>query len=148
LAIPKLVCPADPRRRAIRATVDVSTEVAGASGTLLTETGLVLTNFHVVLEATQADSEKDPVIIAAIIDPQDSPRELFRGRVVEYDKQLDLALIRITCGLYHQPLPNDYRFPTMPLGDSSAVEIGDVVSVEKESAESEAKAAAGEKDKK
>ena len=131
LAVPTLECPTEPRKRAIRATVDVSTEVAGASGILLTPDGLVLTNYHVVAEvaAGASDGERDPVVVGVTLDPQDTPHELFRGRVVVFDKDLDLALIRITGGFYHQPLPEGYRFPCVPLGDSGTLEIGDPVSV-------------------
>ncbi|MGA2033733.1 MAG: serine protease [Thermoguttaceae bacterium] len=129
LVIPKLACPADPRKRAIQAIVDVSTEIAGASGTLLTANGLVLTNYHVVAEVAEGAADKDPIVIGATIDPQDTPRELFRGRVVLFDKRLDLALIQITCGLYRQPLPAGYLFPTLPLGDPATLEIGDPISI-------------------
>jgi S1-C subfamily serine protease len=129
LAIPTLVCPTDPRKRAIAATVDVSTEFSGASGTLLTEKGLVLTNYHVVAEVAEGASDKAPVVVAMTLDPHESPRELFRGRVVVFDKDRDLALVQITHGLYYQALPSDYRFPAIPLGDSAALEIGDPLSI-------------------
>jgi S1-C subfamily serine protease len=125
LAIPPLGCPTDPRQRAIAATVDVSTEITGASGTLLSDDGLVLTNYHVIAEFAEGAAEKAPIVVAVTIDPHESPRELFRGRVVVFDRDRDLALIQITHGLYYQPLPKGYRFPTMPLGDSATLEIGD-----------------------
>lgn len=130
LAIPAMAQSAVPRKRAIQATVDVATEVDGASGTLVSPTGLVLTNYHVVAEVAESPgAEKDPVIIGVTLDPHDAPRELFRGRVVLGDKRLDLALVQITCGLYHQPLPAGYRFPCLPLGESAGMEIGELVSV-------------------
>jgi len=129
LVIPELPLPSESRKRAIQATVDVSTEYGGASGTLLTADGLVLTNYHVVAEVAENAEEKDPVVIAATINPQDPPRELFRGRVLMFDKPLDLALVQVTCGFYRQPLPRAYRFPSIPLGDSAALDIGDRVSI-------------------
>jgi len=129
LAIPAIPCPTDPRKRAIQATVDVSTETGGASGTLLTRNGLILTNYHVVAEVAEGAHEKDPVVVAVTMDPEDPPRELFRGRVLVFDKRLDLALVQITGGLYRQPLPADYRFPTIPVADSAALQIGDPVCV-------------------
>ena len=44
-----------------------------------------------------------------------------------FDKATDLALVRITSGYYHQPLPKGYRFPAIPLGDPAKMEIGDTV---------------------
>jgi S1-C subfamily serine protease len=129
LVIPQLAATDDPRKRAIAATVDVSTEIDGASGTLVSPTGLVLTNYHVVTEVVQTPGEKDAVVIAATIDPHEPPRELFRGDVIVADRSLDLALVQITCGLYRQPLPPGYRFPWIPLADSRSVQIGDTVYV-------------------
>ncbi len=129
LVIPPLPMATDPRQRAVQATVDVSSEYGGASGTLLTDDGLVLTNYHVVTEVAESAGEDCPVVIAATLAPQEPPRELFRGRVLKFDKNLDLALIRIACGFYRQPLPKGYRFPWIPLGNSAALDIGDTLSI-------------------
>lgn len=128
LAIPPLLCSDDGRKRAISATVEVATEWGAASGTLVAEDGLVLTNYHVVGEVAENSEEKDPVVVAVTFDPRQPPRELFRGKVLLFNKNVDLALVQITCGFYHQPLPPGYRFPALPLGDDRALEIGDTVS--------------------
>jgi len=132
LKIPELACPEEPIKRAIAATVEVATEYGAASGTLLTPTGLVLTNYHVVAEVADnppENPEQDPVIIAVTVDPALPPKELFRSRVVRFDKERDLALVQITCGLYHQPLPKGYRFPPLRLGDPAQMQIGDEVRI-------------------
>ena len=132
LKIPELPHPEDPIQRAIVATVEVATEYGAASGTLLTPTGLVLTNYHVVAEVAEnmpESPEPGPVIVAVTVDPALPPKELFRGRVVRFDKDRDLALVQITCGLYHQPLPKGYRFPTLLLGDPTQIRIGDEILV-------------------
>lgn len=132
LKVPELPTPEDPIKRAIAATVEVATEYGAASGTLLTPTGLVLTNYHVVAEVAEnppENPEQDPVIIAATVDPALPPKELFRGRVVQFDKDRDLALVQITCGLYHQALPAGYRFPTLVLGDPGQMQMGDEVRI-------------------
>lgn len=128
LAIPSLPLPDDPRRRAIFGTVEVATDLGAASGTLVTEDGLVLTNYHCVADVAENPRESEPVIVAATLDPRQPPCELFRGKVLVFDKKLDLALVQITRGLYRQPLPKGYRFPAIPLGDCAALEIGDMVS--------------------
>lgn len=127
LAIPQIPQATDSRMRAIYATVDVSTETGGASGTLVSADGLVLTNYHVIEDVAENPACQDPVVIAVTQDLRTPPRELFRGRVVAFDKTTDLALIRITAGFYRQPLPKDYRFPAIPFGDPAKMEIGDSV---------------------
>ncbi len=109
--------------------MDVSTELAGGSGTVLSEDGLILTNYHVIAEVAEnpKDGEDEPVVIGLTIDPRDPPRELFRGKVVAFNKDIDFALIQVDCGLYRQPLPKDYRFVTIPLGDPAKAEIGDTI---------------------
>ncbi len=127
LVIPQIPQATDSRKQAIYATVDVSTETGGASGTLVCDDGLVLTNYHVIEEVAENADSQDPVVIAVTLDLKAPPRELFRGKVVAFDKTSDLALVRITGGYYHQPLPKDYRFPAITLGDPAKMEIGDPV---------------------
>jgi S1-C subfamily serine protease len=127
LALPSLVAAADPRKRAIQATVDVATENGGGSGTMLVADGLILTNYHLIEEALDTSAEKDAVVIGLTLDPHQPARELFRGNVLAYNKKLDLALVQVACGLYHQPLPRGYRFPAITLGDPDALEVGDRV---------------------
>jgi S1-C subfamily serine protease len=129
LVIPTPPPPRDAKQRAILATVDVSTEFAGGSGTVLGEDGLILTNYHVVAEVAEnpKDGEEEPVVIGLTVDPHDPPRELFRGKVVAFNKDVDFALVQVDCGFYRQPLPKNYRFVTIPLGDPTKAEIGDTI---------------------
>lgn len=132
LNIPELAIPEDGLKRGIVSTVEVATEYGAASGTLISPSGLVLTNYHVVAEVAEnplESLEQDPVVIAVTVDPALPPKELFRGRVVRFDIERDLALVQITCGLYHQPLPAGYRFPTITLGTPSQMEMGEEVRI-------------------
>ena len=127
LTVPSLAPAADARRRAIQATVDVATESGGGSGTMLAADGLILTNNHVVEAETNDAEDKEPIVIGLTLDPRQPARELFRGHVLVRDKKIDLALVDVACGLYHQPLPRGYRFPTIGLGNPDALEVGDKV---------------------
>lgn len=127
LAIPPLPRPEERRALALHATVELATDWGAASGTIVREDGLILTNHHCVADVAETPPEPDPVIVAVTLDPRQPPVELFRGRVVAFDKKLDLALVRISGGLYGQPLPGAYRFPAVVLGDSERLQLGDAL---------------------
>ncbi|HTV68119.1 MAG TPA: DegQ family serine endoprotease [Rhizobiaceae bacterium] len=75
------------------------------SGVLVDATGIVVTNYHVIRGA-------DEVKVATA-----DGRE-FESTVTLKDEQLDLAILKIT---------SNEQFPTIPVGDSEALEIGDLV---------------------
>jgi hypothetical protein len=136
----------DDRTRALYATVSLTTGTSGGSGVVISPAGLILTNYHVVAEAlvaaeakipkrqkpgdsTAAAPGRDDVIVAITLDPRYPPVEMFRGEVLEHDEKTDLALVRVTRGYYGQPLPADYRFPHVALGEPETLEIGDPLNV-------------------
>ncbi len=75
------------------------------SGVLVGEDGLVVTNFHVIRDA---DSVK-----VALSDGRE-----FTSAVLLKDESLDLAVLKID---------GSEAFPTVPIGDSDALEVGDLV---------------------
>ena len=95
----------------------------GGSGTLVSAEGLILTNAHVVMGTTGGPLEE--LVIALSVDPRRPPVELFRAEVVEFDSALDLALLQVRTGFYHQPLPADWKFPFVELGSPREVQLGD-----------------------
>lgn len=129
LGIPKFPAGKSPLQRALFATVELTGPMGGGSGTILTTDGLVLTNCHVVADTNGKPSADGDVIVAITLDERMPPTELFRAKVVEADKQLDLALIEIETGFYRQPLPPGYVFPAVPVGNPGRLEIGDRLSI-------------------
>jgi len=85
---------------------DSEPSIGEGSGFLISEDGYLLTNNHVI---DQADDVK--------IRLHDG-RE-FTAKVVGTDPSIDLALLKID--------PKDERLPTLPLGDSAAVRVGEWV---------------------
>ncbi|MCS7267231.1 MAG: Do family serine endopeptidase [Geminicoccaceae bacterium] len=81
-------------------------ETSLGSGVILRPDGLVVTNHHVVEGAEEIE-----VVLA--------DRRSFRARVLGSDRGSDLAFLKID-------VPGE-RLPTVPLGDSDAIEVGDVV---------------------
>jgi len=104
-----------PLERAAAAVVDLYAGDTQGSGTLLTEDGWILTNAHVV--ADFADEPVDEVVVAVPVSTERPPVESFRARVVEFDWDRDLALLHVETGFYGQPVPETYRFPSLPFAD-------------------------------
>lgn len=75
------------------------------SGVLVDPSGIVVTNFHVIKNA-------DEVKVAT------SDGREFTSKVMLKDETLDLAVLKIAA---------DKPFPVVPIGDSDALEVGDLV---------------------
>ncbi|RME61952.1 MAG: Do family serine endopeptidase, partial [Alphaproteobacteria bacterium] len=76
------------------------------SGVIVREGGIVVTNFHVA-----GDADEIRVVLA--------DRREFAAELILADQQTDLAVLRIKA--------EGERFPTIALGDSDVLEVGDVV---------------------
>lgn len=124
LAVPDLHRPADDRllTTALSAVLELASPAGqgdfAGSGVLVSPDGWLLTNAHVV-QGFGSGALRE-VVASASLDDRQPPVELFRGAVVEFDTQRDLALVHLTSGLYGQPLPEGYRFPCLPLGGDDA----------------------------
>lgn len=109
--------------RALLATVEVlAGSGGGGSGCLLSASGIVLTNWHVV----RADNGRaDPdITIGLSLDHTRPPVELFQAEVIEHSEELDLALLRITGNRYGLSLESRLELPRVVLRNE-AVAIGD-----------------------
>ncbi len=82
------------------------TQNALGSGVIVRDDGLIITNHHVIENADQ---------IMVVL----SDRREYAAQVLGDDDTTDLALLRIDAGSEH--------LPTLPLGDSDALEVGDLV---------------------
>jgi serine protease Do len=78
---------------------------SGGSGFIISTDGYILTNNHVIEGATRVDVQLGG----------DEPR-IFTAKVVGTDPATDLALIKID---------TKEQLPTVPLGDSNAIRVGD-----------------------
>ncbi len=107
--------------RASSATVELMDEYGGGSGVIIHPHGWVLTNYHVVQGSHET---KSPIRVNLTLDPGFPPRELFLGEIVRTYPEGDLALVRITSGLYGQALPSGLRFPFLEVSDGSSLVIG------------------------
>jgi len=124
---PRLQLPEDQFKRAIAASVQINTSDWMGSGILVSPSGYILTNHHIVEMLDGRIIDDEGVIIGLTLDPQLPTMELFRGSVIRFDKSRDLALIKVVSGLYGQPLPDGFGFPYLPLVQRSPVEMGDKI---------------------
>ena len=127
LSIPRFPLTDDELQHTLHSTVEVAGDLGRGSGCLVSGEGLVLTSWHVVRGFSGGPSED--IYISASFSQQTPPQELFKAKVLEYDAAADLALLEIETGMYGQPLPYDYKFPYIPLGQSQELGIGQPVSI-------------------
>ena len=84
---------------------------SAGSGFIIDESGIILTNQHVV------GNPGEDQTIKILVDAPGLERE-YEAEILGSDSTLDLAVLRITNG-------NDHRFPTVPLGNSDSSRIGE-----------------------
>lgn len=125
-AFPDLPRPRSSLERVLFSTVEIIADSGKGSGCIISPGGLIVTNFHVIKAYTGGAEEE--LSVALTIDTKLPPVELFRAEVLQTDMETDLALLRITSGLYGQPLPEGYQFPYVLLNTDSDYQIGDPVS--------------------
>jgi len=132
------VLPRDVRERILQAVVQVApldpstgrlVGTAG-SGTVVSPDGFVLTNFHVV--ADEQTNRAYPWHAIFTTDPRAPDREpalSYFARYVAGDPRLDLAIVQIVEDAQERPLPVDFVFLSMPVGDSNSLIPGDPITV-------------------
>lgn len=101
--------------------------VCAGSGVVVESDGTILTNAHVV---TRTDTCRFSSIGVAVAANSTAPAELrYRAELLEFDRELDLAVLRIT-GMadgVSGALPDSFVWA--PLGDSDSVALGDGVRI-------------------
>ena len=121
-AVPRMPEPEDSFESALLSTVEIISENGKGSGCVVSRTGLIVTNLHVVRGADGKPA--DDIFAAVSLSEYKPPVELFSASIVDYIEELDLALLQVSAGRYGQPLSFGYEFPYFRLGDSSMLRIG------------------------
>lgn len=123
----------DSQTRALLATVgiecpfDASRQAIYGSGSILDETGLILTNWHVVHDMTndQPCNRQGIVYVHVNTALDRPPTRLYRAQVIAFDANLDIALLRLTAQENGALLTAPLELEAIPLGDSDQVQIGE-----------------------
>lgn len=104
------------------------------SGTVMNDTGLILTNHHVVAGEASNGLMNESALALIAISPDDLRGESvlkYFGEVVKIDPELDLALIQINALLDdpNAPLPANLGLTPIPRGDSDSLMIADTINI-------------------
>jgi S1-C subfamily serine protease len=102
------------------------------SGTILSPSGMILTNAHVASPASQGDTEHEPDALAvSLVVSEDKPAvPSYQAKVLAVDGYLDLAVIQITASVNGAPVDiTTLNLPYVELGDSDQARIGDSLNI-------------------
>jgi S1-C subfamily serine protease len=119
-------------RSLVQVIVKTSDGTFGGSGSLLDSRGYVLTNFHVMGDVDTGklyDSNEKIKIGLNWDNPAEEPSTFYVCEIVKFDADYDLALLKAVELSNGDPLPSDLVFPTIPIGDSDLLRIGNPIAI-------------------
>lgn len=107
---------------ALAASVAIMTPEGGGSGVIVSPTGLILSSWHVVADASE-------ILLGFPSTRRGAVRETFRATVVDHLEDLDLVLLRVSDEEGGLPLPKGLKLHFAPLGRALDLGLGDPLRV-------------------
>jgi serine protease Do len=127
--------PREIRQKILKAVVQVyplkdDGEPVGwsGSGTIISESGYILTNFHVVGDTETRQIYKNHAILFTEF-PDQPPVYKYIAQIVATDPTYDLAVIKIGLDNKGNKIPSNTRFTAMPVGNSNDLIPGDAITM-------------------
>jgi S1-C subfamily serine protease len=98
------------------------------SGSIISPDGIILTNAHVVL--SDRYYQVDHLVVALTVKPDQQPVQSYVAKILQADQKLDIAVIRVETDLEGNPVDrNKLNLPTVQMGDSEALDLGDPLTI-------------------
>ncbi|MFY0665737.1 MAG: trypsin-like peptidase domain-containing protein [Natronospirillum sp.] len=116
----------DDLERVLLATVEVLTTRTSGSGTFISARGHVLTNYHVVEDYL---TDEAPIVLGVSLDHSLPSQEMFHAEVLAVAPERDMALLRITEGVYGESIQDYVPLPYVRLHRDDDLRIGDALTV-------------------
>lgn len=108
------------------------TPIYGGSGTIISPSGMILTNAHVASPATMGNQEIEPdvLIVAMVVSEDRAAVPSYQAKVMAVDGYMDLAVIQISSSVNGTPVDtSSLNLPYVEIGDSDQLRIGDTVNI-------------------
>lgn len=100
------------------------------SGTIISPSGHILTNYHVIGNTRSREHYEWHVISTVLPNASDQPPEpTFWARYVASDPTHDLAILKIVEYIDETPVPADIRFTAMAVASNESIMLGDDITV-------------------
>ena len=131
------VMPVDARNDALQSVIQivpynwVTDQFFGwsGSGTVISTSGHVLTNYHVIVDDAGQPLDILPIFVTDSKQPTEAARFAYLAVLLDGDPDLDLALLQILADTQFESLPDDYLFMHAPIGTTENLQFGDAVFV-------------------
>ena len=99
------------------------------SGTIISNQGHVLTNYHVIVDDEGEPLDILPIFVTDAKQPTEAAEFAYLAVLIDGDPSLDVALLQILADDQFEYLPEHYEFTHAPIGTIQNLELGDAVFV-------------------